>query len=156
MRYQVGDEFAVPLAGRLYKLLADNGQPLPLAVGMTVKELSRTPQRALAVATPALFGDVAVGLRLAAPDRFMPLPFDAGQLKMAGFPPEPARLVGRTGVMARSSAALAARSGVPGVLHPTSVARWPTSRSRWSGACQGPGWRTRWRRRTGLPRSSPG
>ena len=35
---------------------------------------------------------------------------------MAGFPPEPERFVGRTGVMARSSAALAEESGVPGVL----------------------------------------
>ena len=35
---------------------------------------------------------------------------------MAGFPPQPERFVGRTGVMARASAALAAQSGMPGVL----------------------------------------
>ena len=35
---------------------------------------------------------------------------------MAGFPPQPERFVGRTGVMARASAALAAESGIPGVL----------------------------------------
>ena len=35
---------------------------------------------------------------------------------MAGFPPQPDRFVGRTGVMARASAALAAESGIPGVL----------------------------------------
>ena len=35
---------------------------------------------------------------------------------MAGFPPQPERFVGRTGVMARASAALAVESGIPGVL----------------------------------------
>ena len=35
---------------------------------------------------------------------------------MAGFPPQPDRFVGRTGVMARASAVLAAESAVPGVL----------------------------------------
>ena len=35
---------------------------------------------------------------------------------MAGFPPQPDRFVGRTAVMARASAALAAASGIPGVL----------------------------------------
>ena len=42
--------------------------------------------------------------------------YDTAGLKMAGFPPQPERFVGRTGVMARASAVLAARSGIPGVL----------------------------------------
>ena len=37
-------------------------------------------------------------------------------LKLAGFPPQPERFVGRTGVMARASAALAAGAVFPGVL----------------------------------------
>ena len=73
---------------------------------------------ALSVATPALFGARAVDLTLAAPERTTddPTAAGAGALKMAGFPPQPERFVGRVGVMARASAALAARSGIPGVL----------------------------------------
>jgi len=66
--------------------------------------------------TPALFGGRAAGLRLEAPERSGPEEYDPVKLKMAGFPDQPARFVGRTGVMTRASAALAAGSGVPGVL----------------------------------------
>jgi tetratricopeptide (TPR) repeat protein len=121
MRYPVGGDFATALTGRLYELLVDKGQSLPRAVGMTLRELdsassTRPAFSALSVATPALFGDVAANLRLAAPGRLGPLDYDTGRLKMAGFPPQASRFVGRTGVMARASAALAARSDVPGVL----------------------------------------
>src|SRR5260370_4289396 len=71
---------------------------------------------ARSMATPALFGGMAADLRLAAPSRSGPMNYDTETLKMAGFPPEPTRFVGRTAVLARSSAALAPRSGVPGVL----------------------------------------
>lgn len=90
---------------------------------MTLRELSSGPAAsagrafpALSAATPALFGGVAADLRLAAPAGSGPENYDTGLLKMAGFPPQAARFVGRTGVMTRASAALAARSGVPGVL----------------------------------------
>lgn len=121
MRYPVGDGFALAVTERLYELLTDKGQPLARAVGMTLRELDSgsVAERAfpaLSVATPALFGNVAADLRLAAPARRGSLDYDAGLLKMAGFPPQAARFVGRTGVMARASAALAARSGVLGVL----------------------------------------
>jgi hypothetical protein len=125
MRYPVGDDFAIALSGKLYGLLAEKGQPLPRAVGMTLRELSATaggtgasggPFPALSMATPALFGGRAADLRLAAPPRDGPASYDTAPLKMAGFPPEPARLVGRTGMLARASAALAVESGVPGVL----------------------------------------
>ncbi len=120
MRYPVDDEFAIALSGKLYELLVDRGQPLPRAVGMTLKHLMGEPGGAsfpaLSVAAPALFGATAAGLRLAAPDRTQPAKYDTGALKMAGFPPQPERFVGRTGVMARASAALAAQSTVPGVL----------------------------------------
>jgi tetratricopeptide (TPR) repeat protein len=117
MRYPVGDEFAMALTEKLYDLLARQGQPLPRAIGMTLRQLltgSKYP--ALSAATPALFGTRAADLLVTAPDRDRPEDCDAAALKMAGFPPQPERFVGRTGMMARASAALAARSGIPGVL----------------------------------------
>ena len=115
MRYPVGDEFAMALTVKLYDLLARQGQPLPRAVGMTLRQLlAGTRYPALSAATPALFGERAMDLRLAASDCDRPENYDTAALKMAGFPPQPERFVGRTGVMARASAALAARSGIPG------------------------------------------
>jgi CHAT domain len=117
MRYPVDDEFAIALSEKLYNLLADKGQPLPRAVGLTLRHLAGNyPARA--VATPALFGARAAGLTLAAPKRSGARSYatDSGDLKLAGFPPQPDRFVGRTGVMARASAELAAGSGIPGVL----------------------------------------
>ncbi len=120
MRYPVADDFAAALTTRLYELLADEGQPVPRALGValsrTMAELPSDVWPPLSAATPALFGARAAGLRLAAPHRAPAGPPDAGALKMAAFPPSPERFVGRTAVMARASAALAARSGVPGVL----------------------------------------
>jgi tetratricopeptide (TPR) repeat protein len=117
MRYPVTDDFAIALSARLYELLADKGQPLPRAVGIALRQLASTAP-ALSVATPALFGARAAGLTLAAPKRSGARSYatDSGDLKMAGFPPQPDRFVGRVGVMARASATLAARSGIPGVL----------------------------------------
>ena len=117
MRYPVGDEFAMALTGKLYDLLARQGQPLPRAIGITLRQLlTGTRYPALSVATPALFGGTAADLRVIAPDRNRPENYDTAALKMAGFPAQPERFVGRTGVMARASAALASQSGVPGVL----------------------------------------
>jgi tetratricopeptide (TPR) repeat protein len=117
MRYPVGDDFAIALSEKLYRLLADKGQPLPRALGMSLRELSTDPEHApLSMGTPAIFGGVAAELRLAAPSRNGPLSYDTASLKMVGFPLEPSRFVGRTAVLARASAALAALSGVPGVL----------------------------------------
>jgi hypothetical protein len=117
MRYPVDDEFAIALSQKLYDLLARQGQPLPRAVGITLRQLAKD-HPALTVATPALFGGQAVGLTLAAPKRSGARSYatDSGDLKLAGFPPQPDRFVGRVGVMARASAALAAESGIPGVL----------------------------------------
>jgi hypothetical protein len=120
MRYPVDDEFAIAFSARLYDLLIAKGKQLPQAVGLALRQLARdsadagTP--ALSVATPAIFGGTAIGLELTAPDCREPADYDITRLKMAGFPSLPDRFVGRTRVMARASAALAARSGVPGVL----------------------------------------
>ena len=122
MRYPVVDDFAIALAEKLYDLLVGKGQPLPRALGIALKdrEVIADPPTAgcpaLSVATPALFGARAVGLRLAAPQRSGPISYDTRLLKLAGFPPQPGRFVGRTAVMARASAALAPRSGAAGVL----------------------------------------
>ena len=117
MRYPVGDEFAIALSERLYKLLAEQGQPLPRAVGLALRHLAPDYPE-LSVATPALFGARAVDLTLAAPKRTSTRSYPTGprDLKMTGFPPQPDRFVGRVGVMTRASAALAVESGVPGIL----------------------------------------
>ncbi|MBO0803718.1 MAG: CHAT domain-containing protein [Nocardiopsaceae bacterium] len=119
MRFPVGDEFAIALAGKLYDLLARQGQPLPRAVALALSHLTYHANRrypALSLVAPAIFGATAANLTLKAPERTGPASYATGTLKMAGFPPQPDRFVGRTAVMARSSAALAADSGVPGVL----------------------------------------
>jgi hypothetical protein len=142
MRYPVDDEFAIALSGRLYGLLADKGQPLPEALGLALRQLAAGPAGpgasgpgpggsapaasaaagrafpALSVATPALFSETALGLSLGAPKRASTpsLAADGDDAKLAGFPPQPERFVGRTRVMARASAALADRSGTPALL----------------------------------------
>ena len=117
MRYPVDDDFTIALSGLLYRMLAEKGQPLTQALALALRQLSAEGGLpALAVATPAIFGGSGVGLSLAAPDRSGPADYSATGLKLAGFLPQPDRFVGRVGVMARSSAALALRSGVAGVL----------------------------------------
>ena len=120
MRYPVLDDFAIALSEKLYDLLARQGQALPRAVGIALGDVMRTlgPDAcpALSAGTPALFGARAAGLRLAAPERARAESYATETLKLAGFPPQPERFVGRTRVMARASAALASGSGVAGVL----------------------------------------
>ena len=120
MRYPVTDDFAIALTGKLYDLLARQGQPLGQALGIALKDTVSDPPTAacpaLSAGTPTLFGGHAIGLRLAAPVKTGAEPYDGGMRKMAGFPAQPERFVGRTSVMARASAALAIASGVPGVL----------------------------------------
>ena len=120
MRYPVADAFATTLTTKLYDLLADMGEPLPEAMGIALRwAIAELPLNAcppLSVATPALFGARAVGLRLAAPQYAHLKSDDRDALKMTGFPPQPERFIGRTAVMARASATLADASGIPGVL----------------------------------------
>ena len=120
MRYPVTDEFAIALTDRVYDLLISKGRPLPRAVALALRQVLPATGGAqfpvLSVATPILVGASAVGLTLAAPPRTGPVNVSTAQLKLAGFPAEPDRFVGRTQLMARASAALAPRSGFPGVL----------------------------------------
>jgi hypothetical protein len=122
MRFPVVDDFAIGLAERFYGLVAGMGQPVARAVGIALsdpKVVANPPTLGcppLSVVTPALFGASAVDLTLKAPERAGPVTADPRLLRLAGFPPQPDRFVGRTGVMARASAALAPRSGASGVL----------------------------------------
>ena len=119
MRFPVVDDFAIALNKELYGLLIGQGQPLAAAVGIALPDLvagEATPAcPALSAGTPALFGGRAVDLVLAAPQG-TPLVFDAERTKLAGFPAQPDRFVGRVGVMVRANAALAERCGASGVL----------------------------------------
>jgi len=120
MRYPVVDDFAISLTSKLYDLLANKGRALPRALGMALREVVGVPPSveypALSLATPALFGARAADLRLAAPRRARAQSYDPETLKMAGFPPQPDRFVGRTGVMARTTAALAQESRRAGII----------------------------------------
>ncbi|HEX5113880.1 MAG TPA: CHAT domain-containing protein [Pseudonocardiaceae bacterium] len=119
MRYPVTDEFAVALAESFYQQVMGNGltvaEAVPLAVAMLagVRPTPETPP--LSVATPALFGTRAVDLRLT-PPHGRPLVFALERVRLAEFPPQPSRFVGRVGPMTRATTVLAARSGLPGVL----------------------------------------
>ena len=119
MRFPVVDDFAIALNQELYGLLNGQGQPLAAAVGIALPDLVAGPATpacpALSAGTPALFGTRAVDLVLAAPAG-TPLVFEAERTKLAGFPAQPDRFVGRVGVMVRANAALAERSGASGVL----------------------------------------
>ena len=122
MRFPVVDDFAIGLAGRVYELVAGKGQPLGRAVGIALadpKVVADPPTLgcpALSVVTPALFGARAAELTLAAPDRPGMVGFDPRMVRLAGFPGQPERFVGRTAVMARASSVLAPGSRVPGVV----------------------------------------
>ncbi|MER7281587.1 CHAT domain-containing protein [Dactylosporangium sp. NPDC000244] len=117
MRYPVVDDFAIALTSSLYEGLFDLDlavdaalrRALPVAAGAQA-----SPARpALSIATPTLLGP-AGGLLLA-PPRGRP-PLDPAEVRMAAFPDEPARFVGRTGPMARASRSLASDSDRGGVL----------------------------------------
>lgn len=120
MRYPVTEDFATSLTMTLYEQLASEGHPLPRALGVALARAVVIPPTpacpALSAGTPALFGTRALGLRLEAPRRDHPADDDPDTAKLSGFPQQPERFVGRTGVMARASAALADASQVPGVL----------------------------------------
>ena len=122
MRFPVVDAFAVKLAERFYELAAGKKQPVPRALGLALadRDVVTMPSTAecpaLSIGTPALFGARAADLRLAAPDRGAAPSFGTEFLKLAGFPAQPARFVGRTAVMAQASAVFAPRSGAPGIL----------------------------------------
>jgi len=125
MRYPVTDEFAIAFGDVLYRQLLSNRQPVAVAVARAVAAAAgpgvSAAYPAVSVATPGIFaagpgaaGTGAAGLRLDVP-RGSPA-MDPAEQRMAYFPDEPARFVGRAAPMAQASAALAPDSGQAGVL----------------------------------------
>jgi hypothetical protein len=122
MRYPVVDDFAIALARSFYDLTLGKGQPVGRALGLSLSQPRVAPPvptpgaPALSIGTPALFGSRAAGLTLVPPAAVgRPLLSVEGQ-RLAGFPQQPHRFVGRVGPMTRAATVLAPRSGRPGVL----------------------------------------
>ena len=118
MRYPVADEFAIEFGRVLYQQLLSQGNPVDAAVARAVAAaagpVASAACPAVSLATPAVFGAVAIGLKLTVP-RGQPA-LDPAEQRMAYFPDEPKRFVGRADAMAQASAALASGSGKTTVL----------------------------------------
>jgi hypothetical protein len=118
MRYPVTDEFAMEFAEVLYERLLSRGQTADVAVARAAAEAAgpelTAARPAISLGTPGLFGARAAGLTVPVP-RAAPRLDPAGQ-RMAYFPDEPDRFVGRLDAMAEAGAALAAGSGRTSVL----------------------------------------
>ena len=118
MRYPVQDEFAIAFVNALYENLLSSRLPVDLAAARATAAAAEVMPSAtgppVSLVTPVLFGEKVVGLRLDAP-RGRPVT-DPAEQRLAYFPDEPSRFVGRAEEMARASAALSPRSGQTGVL----------------------------------------
>jgi tetratricopeptide (TPR) repeat protein len=121
MRYAVEDEFAANLAEAVYEGMFDKKQSLPQAVQLALGRVLKIDAgdgagagqaSPLSLATPALFGSKAVGLKLVPPEGRSTIP----DSRLAYFRPEPAYFVGRVTAMTRASATLAPHSTGSGVL----------------------------------------
>jgi CHAT domain len=121
MRYPVTDEFAIAFGEALYtRLLSrDYHHAVDAAVTRAVTEaagpMPTAARPAVSLVTPGVFGSSrAAGLPLPVP-RGKPV-IDPAEQRMAYFPDEPARFVGRAQAMAKAGAALAPGSGRTAVL----------------------------------------
>src|SRR6201999_1082526 len=109
MRYPVTDEFAIAFGGVLYGEVFSKRQPIDVAVAQAVSSAASQGARpsaarpALSLATPGIFGAPGAGARIDVPRGHPQL--DPAEQKMAYFPDEPARFVGRAAAMARASTA---------------------------------------------------
>lgn len=119
MRFPVTDSFAIDLAQRLYDHLLDKNRPVTEALALALPRVVHTPPTpaapALSAGTPSVFGRRAIDLRLPAPAG-PPVRFDADAEKLASFPPQPLRFVGRVSALSTSTAAFATRSNATGVM----------------------------------------
>ncbi|HEU5472709.1 MAG TPA: CHAT domain-containing protein [Actinophytocola sp.] len=120
MRYPITDEFAIGLSAELYGLLLGRGQPVARALALALPKVVPDPATpswpAISVGTPALFGSRAVDAVVLAPPGG-PVVFDEHQVrKMARFPEQPERFVGRSMVLTQAGQVLAPGSGHSGVL----------------------------------------
>jgi CHAT domain len=121
MRYPVTDEFAIAFDQALYTRLLSRTRhhTVDAAVAGAVTEAAgpapTAARPAVSLVTPGVFGpSQAAGLTLPVP-RGRPV-IDPAEQRMAYFPDEPTRFVGRAQAMARAGAALAPGSGRTAVL----------------------------------------
>jgi tetratricopeptide (TPR) repeat protein len=121
MRYPVVDDFAIALTGSFYDLLLGKSQPVAKALALSLTQRTVIPDDAtpgtpaLSVGTPVLFGPRAADLTLTTP-RGQGATIDTDTSKLAEFPDQPVRFVGRVGALTRASGVLADESGRPGVV----------------------------------------
>jgi tetratricopeptide (TPR) repeat protein len=113
MRYPVTDEFAIAFGNEFYQRVLQRAQPVDVAVARAAAETGAAGGL-VELATPGVFGARAAGLRLSVPHGTVRLDPAAG--KMAYFPDEPERFVGRAAAMAAASMVLAPDSGRTGLL----------------------------------------
>ncbi|MDL4777725.1 CHAT domain-containing protein [Actinomadura xylanilytica] len=117
MRFPVVDGFAALFSKRLYHYMISKGHALPRALGLALKDAASTTPTpecpALSRSTPTVIGSSAVDLKIAAPEG---RPREFSDLKKTARLEQSERFVGRVGVLARASAALAPESGRAGVL----------------------------------------
>ncbi len=118
MRYPVAEPFAAALAAELYSLLFARNLPLASALASAMATAgagyATVDRPALSVGAPALYSASAIDLRLVAPQVSTRTP-RAGS-RLAGFPVQPGRFVGRVPEMSRAAQALAPGSGCPAVV----------------------------------------
>ncbi len=118
MRYPVVDDFAVALAEAFYNQALGGAQPIAEAVALAVVQvaggLPTNSVPPLSVAAPAVIGSRAE-LRLGLPPGD-PQVFTAERKRLAEFPPQPVRFVGRVRQQARATEALTEGSGCPGIV----------------------------------------
>jgi tetratricopeptide (TPR) repeat protein len=118
MRYPVTDEFAIEFSDVLYERVLSRRQSVDVAVARAVvKAAGPAPSAArpaVSLATVGVFGMRAEGLTLTVPRELPRL--DPAAQRMAYFPDEPERFVGRLDAMAEAGAALAPASGRTAVL----------------------------------------
>ncbi|WP_076986609.1 CHAT domain-containing protein [Actinosynnema sp. ALI-1.44] len=119
MRYPVVDDFAIALTGRFYDLVLGKGRTVASALAVALSKVTSGPPTpaipALSAATPTLFGARSGDLRLV-PPWGGPDELKVDRQKLAEFPEQVERFVGRVGPMTRATTALAPRSGSSGVL----------------------------------------
>ncbi|MCL3997231.1 tetratricopeptide repeat protein [Streptomyces lavenduligriseus] len=119
MRHTVTDDFVTRLNGALFKLMVEQVNPLGRALALALPRVVDTPATEagppLSASSPALFGGTAVELLLE-PPKGPALIFDRSALKLAGFPDQPARFVGRGALMSAANRCLAPDSGQSGLF----------------------------------------
>ncbi len=118
-RYPVDDKFSVTFGRMWYEAVLRDGQPADEAVRTALPRAVRaTPGAPLSISTPILLGTPDVSVRLPDPHWQGAQVRTRGRRRavMSGVPGEASRFVGRTTLLARIGRALAADSGITGIV----------------------------------------